>query len=282
MASVEKKHDEFQYLDLIQDVLANGHDRRGRTEVTTKAVFGRMCRYDLSNFTLPLLTTKRVSFHHVWAELLFFLQGRTQTKWLEERKVNIWRANTCREKLDELGFTDYDEGEMGPSYGYQWRKAGGDQLTSVIEGLKENPYERRHVVSAWNPADIPKMVLAPCHSTFQFFVDDKGLSCSMYQRSADIGLGVAFNQASYGLLTHIVAEICGYKAHEFIHVMGDAHIYKDHEEPLQEQLKRQPFPFPTIAFTRSLKDVSLDDLQLEDVKLMNYVSHPSIAMKMSA
>lgn len=273
-------HQEMQYLNLVEDIIKNGSLRSGRTEMKTKAVFGRMCRYDLSDYTLPLLTTKYVPFHSVWCELLFFMQGKTQTKWLEERKVNIWRANTSKETLQALGL-EYDEGEMGPSYGYQWRKYGGDQLGSVIEGLKTNPYSRRHLVVAWNPADIPKMVLPPCHFGFEFFVDEGRLSCALHQRSADLGLGVPFNQASYGLLTHIVAEMCGYKAHELIHFMGNAHVYEDHIEPLKEQLKRQPFPFPKIVFTRNLKDVTLDDLRLEDVKLVNYVSHSAIAMKMS-
>lgn len=264
-------HPEYQYLDLIKDVLKNGDLRKGRNG-DTYGVFGRQIRFDL-NEGFPLLTTKRVHFKSIVGELLWMLSGDTNIDYLNNNGITIW---------DE--WADQD-GNLGPVYGSQWRTWQGyeghiDQITQLIDNLKKDPYSRRHVVSAWNPVDIPNMALAPCHCLFQFFVDDIGrLSCQLYQRSADLGLGVPFNIASYALLTQLIARETRLKLGEFVHSFGDLHIYANHVDALKEQLTREPMPFPYVLIE---SNKGIFDLEIEDIKLMHYNSHPTIKMDVSA
>jgi len=303
--------DELQYLTLLKDLMATGSLRQAeRTGVGTLAKFGAQCRYQLHRAktdapVLPLFTTKAVSFRQVWAELFFFLQAKSHVVWLQERKCPIWNANASRAYLDSVGLRHYPEGQLGPVYGAQWRHFGGrylgaspttgdslyapeqpgiDQLQHVIKALRTSPESRRHLVVAWNPTDLPHMALPPCHVLFQFFAetDDEGqrwLSCQMYQRSADMGLGVPYNVASYALLTHIVAHLTGRRAKEFIHVLGDYHVYLNHIEAIKVQVERQPLPFPTLSLRKELKE--LDDLHYEDVVLGPYDPHPALKMPMA-
>jgi len=292
--------DEQQYLDLVQRVLTHGSLRdQERTGTGTLAIFGATCRYDLSGMTLPLFTTKHVSFKNVLVELIFFLLGKSHTSWLEARGCKIWKGNSSREYLDSVGLQDYPAGQLGPVYGCQWRHFGGeymgadaktgdseygqykgiDQLADVIQQIKSKPQSRRHLVVAWNPEALSEIALPACHCLFQFFVDGPDLSCLMYQRSADLGLGVPYNVASYSLLTHIVAHLTGLKAKEFIHVMGDCHVYVDHKSALEEQCTRQPKPFPTIRINPQLTD--LDALSPDDISLHDYQHHPRLKMKMA-
>jgi thymidylate synthase len=254
-------HPERQYLDLLADILARGVERPDRTGVGTKGVFGRQIRFDLSQ-GFPLLTTKKLHFKSIAYELLWFLRGDTNVRWLQERGVRIW---------DEWADAD---GELGPVYGKQWRSWATpdgrsiDQITRLVEGLKANPSSRRHIVTAWNPADVDDMALPPCHCLFQFFVAEGRLSCQLYQRSADVFLGVPFNIASYALLTHMVAQVAGLEAGEFVHTFGDAHLYMNHVAQAQLQLTREPRPFPRLKlapksdlFAFEYEDISLDGYQ---------------------
>lgn len=291
----EKDHDEFQYLEEIERILQSGEGRKDRTGVGTLATFGTTMRYDLRDGTLPLFTTKRTFWGGIAKELLWFISGSTDSKQLEKNGVGIWKGNSSREFLDGRGLADYREGDIGPGYGFQWRHFGAeyrgcdasyegegvDQLAECIRQIRETPNDRRIVMTAWNPSALSKMSLPPCHLLCQFFVHtaSKELSCQMYQRSADMGLGVPFNVASYSLLTHMVAHVCGLKAREFIHVMGDTHVYLNHIEPLKEQLKREPHPFPKLKFKREVKEI--DDFVFEDFELVGYKCHPSIKMEMA-
>lgn len=302
---------EQAYLDLVKDLIEKGVPRKQeRTGVGTISKFGATVRYKLySEKTdapiLPLFTSKFVSFRNVWTELYFFLTAKSHTKWLNEHKCGIWNPNSTREYLDSVKLTDYPVGQLGPVYGCQWRHFGGtylganpetgdsiydasnpgiDQLKQVIQELKTNPESRRHLVVAWNPVDLPKMALPPCHTLFQFYAEtdehgQKWLSCQMYQRSADMGLGVPYNVASYSLLTHIIAHLTNMKAKEFIHVMGDYHIYLNHVESLKEQSKRTLYPFPTLSIRKSL--TNMDQLTLDDIVLGPYQYHPAIKMDMA-
>ncbi len=304
--------DEDQYLALIRDLLVSGVPRNlERTGQGTLAKFGAQCRYQLFSCAtgvpiLPLFTTKFVSFRNVWTELYFFLKGKTHVNWLRKNKCHIWDGNSSREFLDAHGLAHYPEGQLGPVYGAQWRHFGGtylgadpetgdskyapcedgiDQLKQVIHQLKHDPESRRHLVVSWNPTDLPKMALPPCHALFQFFVepDPQGgkpwLSCQMYQRSADMGLGVPYNVASYSILTHLMAHLVGMRAKEFIHVLGDYHIYQSHREGLEQQCLRQPLAFPTVHIRQGLTD--LDDLELDDVTISRYDAHPPIKLNMA-
>ncbi|MDX9999471.1 MAG: thymidylate synthase [Phenylobacterium sp.] len=262
-------HPERQYLGLLEDILANGVKREDRTGVGTLGVFGRQMRFDLSQ-GFPLLTTKRLHRKSIILELLWFLRGDTNVRWLQERGVTIWD-----EWADE-------NGELGPVYGKQWRSWAApdgrviDQIAGVVESLKTNPYSRRHIVSAWNPADVDDMALPPCHCLFQFFVAEGKLSCQLYQRSADVFLGVPFNIASYALLTMMMAKVVGLEPGEFVHTLGDAHLYLNHVDQAREQLSRQPYPLPTmrIADKRDLFAFAYEDFKLEGYKAHDRIEAP--------
>jgi thymidylate synthase len=262
----------IQYLDLLEDILDNGIERGDRTGTGTLAVFGRQIRFDLSE-GFPAVTTKKLHLKSVIHELLWFLNGDTNVKYLNDNNVKIWN-----------GWANKD-GELGPVYGKQWRswatKDGKtvDQITQVIDSIKKNPNSRRHIVTAWNPTDLPQMALSPCHCIFQFFVADGKLSCQLYQRSADTFLGVPFNIASYALLTMMVAQVCGLKVGEFIHTFGDAHLYLNHLEQAKLQLTRQPKMLPTMTINKAVKDIF--SFKYEDFKLLNYNPHPTIKGKIS-
>uniref|UniRef100_A0AAG5DT16 Thymidylate synthase n=1 Tax=Anopheles atroparvus TaxID=41427 RepID=A0AAG5DT16_ANOAO len=290
---VEENSEEQSYLQLIQDILSKGNKRLDRTGVGTLSIFGAQMRFSLREGVLPLLTTKKVFFRGVAEELLWFIKGSTNAKELQAKGIHIWDGNSTREFLDSCGFVDREEGDLGPVYGFQWRHFGAkygtchddykgkgkDQLAEVIDKIKNNPYDRRIIMSAWNPSDIPNMALPPCHCLAQFFVADGELSCQMYQRSADVGLGVPFNIASYSLLTHMIAHVTGLKAGEFIHTTGDTHIYLNHVDALREQLKRKPTKFPTLAFKRKVD--SIDDFCFDDFEIKNYNPQSTIKMQMA-
>ena len=259
-----------EYLDLLQKVKNSGKPKGDRTGTGTVSVFGHQMRFNLED-SFPLLTTKKIHFKSVAYELLWFLKGETNISYLKENGVSIW---------DE--WAD-DNGDLGPVYGKQWRKWEAkngihDQVAEVIKQIKENPNSRRHVVSAWNVADIPSMALAPCHILFQFYVQDGKLSCQLYQRSADVFLGVPFNIASYALLTHMIANICDLRVGEFVHTLGDAHLYTNHLEQAEEQLSRKPLPPPKII----VKDrESIDNYEFEAFEIVNYKFHPHIPAKVA-
>ena len=258
---------ERQYLDLLAEVLERGARKTDRTGTGTRSVFGRQLRFGLEN-SFPLLTTKKLHLKSIIIELLWFLRGDTNVKWLQERGVTIW---------DEWADAN---GDLGPVYGYQWRHwrtPDGreiDQITATIESIRKKPDSRRHLVSAWNPADVDRMALPPCHALFQFYVADGRLSCQMYQRSADLFLGVPFNIASYALLTLMVAQVTGLKAGEFVLTLGDAHLYLNHLEQASEQLKRAPRPFPSMKLNPAVAD--LFAFTYEDFTLEGYEPHPAI------
>jgi len=255
------------YEDLLRDVLENGAHKEDRTGTGTTSVFGRQIRFDLAE-SFPLITTKRVHFKSIAYELLWFLRGDSNVRWLQEHGVKIW---------DEWADAD---GDLGPVYGVQWRSwptpDGGsiDQLSQVIEQIRATPDSRRLIVSAWNPADIPDMALAPCHALFQFYVADGRLSCQLYQRSADLFLGVPFNIASYALLTLMVAQQTGLEPGEFVWTGGDCHIYDNHREQVREQLTREPYAYPTLRITRTPE--SILDYAYEDFEVVDYQHHPAI------
>ena len=261
-----REHPERQYLDLLADILANGVERSDRTGTGTLGVFGRQMRFDLAQ-GFPLLTTKKLHKKSIILELLWFLRGETNVRWLQERGVSIW---------DEWADPS---GELGPVYGKQWRSWAApdgrviDQIAAVVEGLKANPTSRRHIVSAWNPAEVEDMALPPCHCLFQFFVGDGKLSCQLYQRSADVFLGVPFNIASYALLTLMVAQVTGLEPGEFVHTLGDAHLYLNHLEQAKLQLSRAPLP---LARMRLAPRDDLFAFEFEDFTLEGYRAHPSI------
>ena len=255
------------YLDLVQRILDEGVEKSDRTGTGTLSVFGHQTRYDLRE-GFPLVTTKKVHTRSVFAELLWFLRGDTNVKWLQDRGVTIW---------DEWADAD---GDLGPVYGYQWRSwpapdgSHVDQVAQLVAQLRENPDSRRHIVSAWNVADIPQMALAPCHALFQFYVADGRLSCQLYQRSADVFLGVPFNIASYALLTHMVAQVCDLEVGDFVHTLGDAHLYVNHLDQARLQLTRDPRPLPTLVLDPSVRE--LDAFDLEHIAVEGYDPHPGI------
>jgi len=287
-----KPHDEYQYLDLIKDIIENGNVKGDRTGTGTISKFGAQMRFSLAD-QFPLLTTKRVFWRGVVEELLWFISGSTDATKLSDKKVHIWDANGSRDFLDKRGLKDREVGDLGPVYGFQWRHFGAtytdmnadytgqgvDQLQQVIDQIRTNPNDRRIIMSAWNPSDLDAMALPPCHCLVQFYVCDGALSCQLYQRSADLGLGVPFNVASYALLTYMIAHVTDLKVGEFIHTLGDAHVYSNHIEPLKIQLERVPKPFPTLNIKRKVENI--DDFTLEDFELCGYAPHPKIAMEMS-
>lgn len=256
-----------QYLDLMRRVLEEGTPKEDRTGTGTKSVFGHQMRFDLSE-GFPLVTTKKCHLRSIIHELLWFLGGDTNIGYLKENKVRIWD-----EWADE-------NGDLGPVYGSQWRSWKGadgqthDQIKSVVEQIKTNPDSRRLIVSAWNVGEIERMALPPCHAFFQFYVADGKLSCQLYQRSADIFLGVPFNIASYSLLTMMVAQVCDLNIGEFVHTFGDAHLYANHMDQTQLQLSREPFPLPTMKINPEVKDIF--SFKFEDFTLENYQAHPHI------
>ena len=258
-----------QYLDLLRDVLENGVDKMDRTGVGTRSVFGRQMRFDL-NKGFPLMTTKKMHLKSIIYELLWFLKGDTNVKYLQDNGVRIWN-----EWADE-------NGDLGPVYGSQWRNWNGegiDQIAEVIEKLKKTPNDRRMIVSAWNVGKIAEMHLPPCHMMFQFYVANNKLSCMLYQRSCDMFLGVPFNIASYALLTMMVAQVCGYELGEFIHTLGDTHIYHNHFEQVREQLSRQPLPLPKMKINPLIKDIY--DFNYEDFELQGYQCYEAIKGKVA-
>ncbi len=250
-----------QYLDVLRDIMENGTDKPNRTGIDTRSVFGRQMHFDLSK-GFPLVTTKKVFLKGIIHELIWLLSGNTNIKYLTDNGVKIWN-----EWADE-------NGDLGPVYGAQWRNFNGegiDQIKDVIERLKKDPNDRRMIVSAWNPAQIGQMALPPCHCFFQFYVANGKLSCQLYQRSCDMFLGVPFNIASYSLLTMMIAQVTGLGLGEFVHTLGDAHIYHNHFEQVKEQLSREPFELPTMKINPNIKNI--DDFRYEDFELVGYQSH---------
>jgi thymidylate synthase len=256
-----------QYLDLMRHVLEHGHRKSDRTGTGTLSTFGWQMRFDLGQ-GFPLLTTKKVHLKSIIYELLWFLRGDTNVRWLQQHGVTIW---------DEWAGAD---GELGPVYGSQWRSwpspdgASVDQIAEVVESIRTRPDSRRHIVTAWNPSEIPKMKLPPCHALYQFYVADGRLSCQLYQRSADVFLGVPFNIASYALLTTMMAQVCSLAPGEFIHTFGDAHLYLNHLDQAREQLARQPRALPRMRLNPAVKDIF--GFRYEDFTLEGYDPHPAI------
>lgn len=283
-------HQEQQYLDLVADVINNGEERNDRTGVGTLAKFGARLEFNLEH-EFPLLTTKKVFWRAVVEELLWFISGSTDATVLQKKRIHIWDANSGNRD-------DRDQNDLGPIYGFQWRHFGAtyidcktdysgqgvDQLANVIAAIKNNPTDRRMIISSWNPVDLPQMALPPCHAFTQFYVSNDGrLSCQLYQRSCDLGLGVPFNIASYSLLTYMIAHLTGLKPGKFIHVMGDAHVYKNHVAVLTEQIQRKPTPLPklTISVNRSNPINVIDSFVYEDFILTDYNPHPPLKMDMA-
>ncbi|XP_029955472.1 thymidylate synthase-like [Salarias fasciatus] len=284
--------DERGYLSLVEHILQHGSREGDRTGTGIISVFGAQARYSLRG-QFPLLTTKRVFWRGILEELLWFIKGSTNAKDLSEKGVKIWEGHGSRAFLDKMGFTDREEGDLGPVYGFQWRHCGAeytnmhadysgqgvDQLQNIIETIKKNPEDQGIIMCAWNPKDVPRMALPPCHALCQFYVCDDELSCQLYQCSGDMGLDVPFNIASYALLTYMIAHIMGLKPGDFVHTLGDAHIYINHIEPLKEQLKREVRPFPKLKILRQVE--SIDDFRVEDFEICDYNPHPTIKMQMA-
>lgn len=289
---VSRKHEEFQYLDMIQEIIDEGIFRGDRTGTGTFSKFGKTMRFNLRH-TFPLLTTKRVFWRGLAEELLWFVKGSTNATELADQGIHIWDGNGSREYLDSIGLTDREEGDLGPVYGFQWRHFGAeyknmhaeysgkgvDQLAELIHKIKTNPTDRRLVLTAWNPLALPEMALPPCHMFCQFYVSQGELSCQMYQRSCDLGLGVPFNIASYALLTRMIAQVCDLAPGEFVHVLGDAHVYANHVDPLKDQLKNFPRHLPTLKINPEKKDI--DAFVFDDFEIVDYRPHKKIQMKMA-
>ena len=291
--STLKSHPEHQYLNLINNIIKNGNEINGRNG-KTRSLFGTTMRFSLENNTMPLLTTKKMAWKTCLKELFWFMRGDTDNRLLKQENVNIWNKNASREFLDSRNL-NYREDDLGPVYGHQWRHfnapyktcddsykdKGIDQLDNIITMLKdpEKKYSRRLIMSAWNPCQIDEMALPPCHVLTQFSVNSQNeLSCSLYQRSGDVGLGVPFNIASYSFLTHILANHCDLKAKEFVHFIGDAHIYNSHKESLAKQIIRVPYNFPKIEIKNHHDNIH--DYGMGDIKIKNYRSHKNIKMEM--
>jgi len=301
-ANIQKfQHEEYQYLNLIQNILENGFWEEGRNG-KTKSIFGHSMRFSLKDGKIPILTTKKTAWKTCLKELLWFIRGETDNKILKEQGVHIWDANASREFLDSRGLKLNPVDILGPVYGFQWRNfnagynpiegckidndfayQGVDQLQQIIDALKDPKQRtsRRLVMSAWNPCQLDKMALPPCHILCQFNVHDGNkLSCAMYQRSVDTILGLPFNIASYSFLTHLLAKHCGLEAYEFVHFMGNCHLYENAIEAANTQITREPYPFPTLSI-KQLRE-NIDDYQVEDFELHNYISHEAIKVAMIA
>jgi len=297
----QEEHEENQYLNLIHDILENGTTEMGRNGVT-KSIFGASMVFSLCDGKIPILTTKRTAWKTCFKELLWFIKGDTSNANLQEQGVHIWDGNGSRDFLDSRGLYNNKEGDLGPVYGHQWRHfnapyigcnndysgKGVDQLQQIIDVLK-NPdpiarTSRRLLLSAWNPCQLDEMALPPCHVLMQFNVTDGNkLSCALYQRSGDVGLGVPFNIASYSALTHIIAKHTGLIAHEFVYHLGNAHIYEEHIDALKEQMGRRPFEFAKIEICETQENrENIENYRIENIKLNGYKSHESISMKMIA
>jgi thymidylate synthase len=306
---LEKTHEEYKYLHLLEDIMENGVVKGDRTGVGTKSIFGTQLKFDLSK-SFPILTTKKVFWKGIVEELLWFIRGETDSKKLEAKGVNIWKGNTSREFLDKRGL-NYPEGEIGPCYGFLWRHWGGDytvyvggdehksyygkdcvkqygsesgidQLAKVINTIKTNPNDRRMVVSAWDVANLDKMALNPCHLLYQFDVTDGYLNCMWTQRSVDTFLGLNFNISSYALLTYLIAKITNLKPGKLTFCGGDTHIYLNHIEQCKEQISRTPYPFPQLSIKKDIKTLQdIENLSLEDLELINYKSHATIKADMA-
>lgn len=292
---LEKAHEEYKYLHLLERILDEGVVKGDRTGTGTKSIFGTQLSFDLSN-SFPILTTKKVFWKGVVEELLWFIRGETDSKKLEAKGVNIWKGNTSREFLDKKGL-DYPEGEIGPGYGFQWRwwgsnykdslgvhkyKCGINQLGNVINTLKTNPNDRRMIVSAWNVAEIDKMALPPCHILQQYYVENGKLHLMWFQRSNDVFLGSAFNISSYALLLCLIAKITNLQPGTITYAMGDTHLYLNHIDQAKEQISRTPYPFPKLNIKKDIKTLEdIENLQFEDIELIGYQSHPAIKAPMA-
>jgi len=294
-----QNNEEYQYLNLIKSILENGFIEQGRNG-KTKSIFGESMRFSLKNGKIPILTTKKVAWKTCLKELLWFIHGKTDNKLLQEQNVHIWDSNVSKEFKNGIGLQHYPEGILGPIYGYQWRhfnapydvrsgnildenQTGIDQLQYIINQLK-NPAtrnSRRLIMTAWNPCQLNKMVLPPCHVMCQFNVHDGNkLSCCMYQRSVDVPLGSPFNIASYSFLTHLLAKHCGLEANEFVYFMGNCHIYEEHLDTIKEQIRRVPFDFPTLEIVN--KRENINDYLVEDFQISGYKCHEAIKMELIA
>ena len=288
------KHEEYQYINLLRDIINHGIMQEGRNG-NVLTTFGSAMHFSLENNTIPILTTKRTAWKTCIKELLWFVQGKTDNKSLTEQNVHIWDGNSSREFLDSRGLTHYEEGDLGPIYGFQWRNFnaeyngpnenysdnGVDQLNEVIKMLKDPSQRtsRRMIVSAWNPCQINDMALPPCHIMFQFnVIDGDKLSCSLYQRSVDTALGQPFNICSYATLTHLIAHHCGLVPYEFVYYMGNCHIYEEHIEPMKMQIERQPYSFPKIEILNKYENIN--DYTINDFRITDYNHHETIKMKM--
>jgi len=287
-------HDENQYLNLVKDVLNHGetiHSRNGKV----KTIYGSAMHFDLKNNKIPLITTKKLAWKTCLKELLWFINGSTDNKILQNQNVKIWNKNASREFLNSRNLFNYEEQDLGPIYGHQWRhfnaeyencntdytNKGIDQIKYIIDNLKnnENKYSRRLIISAWNPCQLNEMALPPCHVLAQFNVSNNNkLSCSLYQRSGDIGLGVPFNIASYSFLTHLIAKHCDLEPLEFIYYLGNCHIYNDHIDVLEKQLLNKPNKFPTLNILTKKNDIN--DYKINDFEINNYIFHKKLLMEM--
>lgn len=297
--TINMQHQEYVYLNLLQKVLDNGKLRSDRTGTGTISIFGEQMRFDIST-SIPVLTTKFVPWKSCIKELIWFLKGQTDVSILQQQGVRIWDGNSSREFLDKRGLSHLPEGDISEGYGFQWRHFGAkyktckddytgqgfDQVNFIINELKTNPYSRRLYMTSWNAEAVERMALPPCHLSAQFYVDfdedgTKHLSCQMYQRSVDTFLGCPWNIMSYSVLTCLLAKMCDMKPRELIMCLGDTHIYSNHVEQVKEQLQRTPFPFPTIEINDDVINKTIDDITIDDFKLVNYQYHPAIRAPMA-
>jgi thymidylate synthase len=290
-----KLHEEYQYINLVDNIIENGTWEDGRNG-KTKSIFGNMMRFSLKDEKIPILTTKKTAWKTCLKELLWFIQGKTNNNLLKEQNVHIWDANAAPEFLKTRGLEHYSDGELGPIYGHQWRhfnakwegdedysNEGVDQLQQIIDQLKnpETRTSRRLIMSAWNPCQLNEMALPPCHILCQFNVHNGNqLSCALYQRSQDVALGASFNIASYSFLTHLLAKHCGLEAYEFVYFTGNCHLYEEHVEPMREVLQKEPYAFPTVSISQIRENIN--DYCVEDFKVTGYNSHDVIKMNMIA